>query len=364
MKAGSICGGNKQLKLIVAFSFFIVCLFKSVCINAQANDSLTHTKPKFEWNVGFNTFFDNREGEDTHLKNRTFFLTRLSPEVGLSMADGKHRIMGGVSWTQPIGSDWDGYKINPVLYYRYDNGSLDFSLGFAPRNGLHQRLPNYLESDSTSYFQYTFRGGFVNYSSDKGYFEGILDWRGMQAENRREAFCLIAGGEWNLMGKFLKVGGFGIMNHLARTSSPTEDEHVIDNIILNPYIGTDISSLTPFKQFEIKLGLLSSLNRNRGEGSWVNAAGFYSDINIEWWRLTLNNTLYVSKYPLFRFYREFGSLLYDGEPYYASSLYDRLSLQGLLVGWKNIVDLRAALDFNFTKEGLTFCQKLTLSVNF
>ena len=44
------------------------------------------------WSVDVNTIFDNREGDDFYSGNGTIFLTRVSPEVGLTMMDGTHKI--------------------------------------------------------------------------------------------------------------------------------------------------------------------------------------------------------------------------------------------------------------------------------
>ena len=90
---------------IKSFLFFACILFT---INSSHGQELT-------WAVDFNTIFDNREGDDKYTDTKTFFQTKLAPEIGVSMMDGMHRISGGVVWTQPIGSEWDGYKLSPTL---------------------------------------------------------------------------------------------------------------------------------------------------------------------------------------------------------------------------------------------------------
>ena len=56
------------------------------------------------WSIDYNTIFDNRECDYDYSANGTIFVSRLSPEVGLSFLDGAHRIAGGVSWVQPVGN--------------------------------------------------------------------------------------------------------------------------------------------------------------------------------------------------------------------------------------------------------------------
>ena len=66
------------------------------------------------WSIDFDAVFDNREGDHTYTDTKTFFFTNLAPEVGLKFTK-SDRIAGGVVWNQPIGNEWDGYKISPTL---------------------------------------------------------------------------------------------------------------------------------------------------------------------------------------------------------------------------------------------------------
>ena len=61
-------------------------------------------------------------------------------------------------------------------------------------------------------------------------------------------------------------------------------------------------------------------------------------------------------------FREFGSQLYQGEPYYQCSFHDRVRVFADIIK-NNTVDLRAELDFNFTGNTFIFYQKITLGVN-
>lgn len=352
----------KKIFLIIAG---ILATIPGFCqeIELEKDTLLRGAKPKFAWKVNFMTHFDNRECDAKYARNDTYFFTRLAPEVGLSLQDGKHSIMGGVVWVQPIGCEWDGNKVSPVLYYKYKTKNLNFGLGFVPRSNLKDGLPNFLESDSVRYFQYTFRGGLVNYETEKGYFKGVIDWRGMRGADRREAFCIIAGGEWNILKRNLYFGGIGMVNHLALTYPVGENQFVIDNMLANLYMGTDLAQYTPFKRLSLNVGFLGSINRDRGDKKWLNSGGLWLDFHAEWWRLRLKNTTFLGSAPLFPLYSRYGCLLYDGEPYYASKYYDRLTVGGVLLKWRNIVELTADLDFNFAQRNMTFAQKLSLHVN-
>lgn len=316
---------------------------------------------QFEWSVDFNTVFDNREGDSKMTDTRTFFHTQLSPEIGLSMLDGTHRLMGGVVWTQPIGSEWYGKRVSPTLYYRY-NGQRGWSMamGMFPRTLMHRQLPNYVWSDSVYYTQRNIRGFMATYESTDGYFEAVVDWRAMQSKTRREAFNVIAHGEWQRPDALFLAGGVAVMNHFALTSDPTPDEHIVDNFLVNPYVGFDFTHRTSLDSLTVRVGALSSITRNRAYDKWKMPVGAWLDITLQWRWLGWHNTTYVGG-KLFPYYSEFGALLDQGEPYYRSSWYNRTSVYGTILN-NSFMNLRASLDFNLAKDNFTFYQRLILRV--
>jgi hypothetical protein len=112
----------------------------------------------------------------------------------------------------------------------------------------------------------------------------------------------------------------------------------------------------------LKVGALGSLTRDRGAGDWLSSVGLWVDLNAQWWRLGLQNTLYCGNKPLFPLYSTFGTTLNDGEPYYASKLYNRTSLTGLILKRGDSVELKASVDFNFTQHEYNCYQRLILKV--
>lgn len=334
------------------FSIIIVC----VCALCQG----MHAQ-RLEWGVDFNTVFDNREGDNKMTDTKTFFHTQLSPEIGVSMKDGMHRLMGGVVWTQPIGCEWDGHRVSPTLYYRYSGKSgWSMAMGMFPRTLMHRSLPNYVWNDSIYYTQRNIRGAMAAYVGADGYFEGIVDWRGMQGRDRREAFNVIAHGEWQRPDNVFLAGGVAVMNHFAKSKPALESEYVVDNFIVNPYVGLDFTRRVKLDSLAVRVGALSSITRNRGDGDWKTPVGLWMDVNVVWKRLGWHNTLYVGK-KLFPYYSDFGPLLDQGEPYYRSGWYNRTSLYGYILTDK-WVNLCASLDFNVAKNNFTFYQRLVLRV--
>ncbi|MDE7387877.1 MAG: phosphatase PAP2 family protein [Muribaculaceae bacterium] len=323
----------------------------------------TSDKPKFEWSVDFRGVFDNRECDNTYTPTGTYFITQLAPEVGVSFNDSRHLISGGVVYTQPIGCEWDGHRVSPTLYYRYKTPSVSYAIGMIPRRQLVRELPNYIQSDSASYFQSNIRGAMVTLERKNGFFQALIDWRGMQSENRREAFHMIAQGEWHRPDKIFLAGGLLMLNHLAKRKNAPIDEFVVDNIIAQPYVGTDFSSLvSPLDSLALRVGPITSLTRDRGDNKWIAPIGAYVDFTIGWWRLQLDNTLYIGNKPLFPLHDRFGCLLNSGESMYAAKFYNRTTVKGDIFSYKNMVHLDVALDFHVAEGKFTFYQRLLLKV--
>lgn len=319
---------------------------------------------KFEWGGEFASIFDNREGDANHTAAQTFFLTRLTPEIGLSFNHGRHRVMGGVCYTQPIGCEWDGKRLSPTLYYRYRGKNFSGSMGMFPRRHLLRPLPEYIVSDSTRYFQNNLRGALLQYQTRRGFFEFLCDWRGMQTETRREAFAVIFTGEYR--NKLFRAGGLAMLNHLAKVKNAPDDQYVVDNLIANAAVGLDfVDLLSPWrnwKQLRVDVGALGSLNRDRADKQWLNAIGLRTELTAEFWRIRLKNVSWTGNRPLFPLYPKFSYQLSEGEAFYEAKWYNRTEISGLLLQWRNIVNLRAELDFHLTPGDFMFYQRILLSV--
>lgn len=320
-------------------------------------------KPELEWGVTFGTVFDNREGDSKITDTRTFFQTQLAPEIGLSLDSGRHTVMAGAVWTQPVGTPWREGSLVPTVYYRYRRGGVRGALGMFPRSLLVRKMPDYIWNDSNYYTQRNIRGGVVSIEDARGFAEGVIDWRGMQTETRREAFNIIIRGEGGKAGSWIRGGGLVMMNHLALTHHSPDDEHIVDNFVYNPYVAFDPGSrMESLDSLTVRVGILGSISRHRAETRWRKPFGGWLEADLQWKWLGFHNTLYIGG-KLFPCYSEFGALLDQGEPYYRSEWYERATVFAKLVKSRN-VDLRASLDFNFAKSNFTFYQRLLLTVTF
>lgn len=328
---------------------------------------ITVPAQKFTWDIDFKSVFDNREGDHDYTPTETYFFTQLAPEVGLKFGSGD-RVAGGVVWNQPIGREWGGARVSPTLYYRHEAPTWAFSMGMFPRTQLHEELPNFLWNDSLTYFQRNIRGALVQYNKGKSFVDFYLDWRQMQTTEDREAFNIVLHGQWQPDRSPFFAGGHVMMNHYALTKNSGPDQHIVDNFVINPYAGVDFSHATALDSLRVRAGLLMTVERNRAYDYWSHPAGFWLDVRAEWRWLGVYNSFYAggrqqpSRMPFGKPTTVVPSQLYQGEPFYGSTLYNRTDIYARIIR-NRFVDLTASLDFNVTRDSFIFYQKLTLSLH-
>lgn len=334
-------------------------VIRSFMVAAAMTSGLSSAAIEPTWSVDFGAVFDNREGDGKMYKSETYFFTTLAPEIGLKFTS-KDRIAGGVVWTQHFENEVKKGRILPTVYYRHDSDKWSFSMGMFPRKQLREPLPGFLWCDSLAYFQRNIRGALVQYNHAKGFFDAYIDWRQMQRSDKREAFNIVFHGEWRPLRKPFLVGASLMMNHLAKSKNNKLEESMVDNFLVNPYIGYDFTKSAPLDSLCVKLGAVSTIERHRGHSGWQTPVGGWLEVCGEWKFLGLRNSLYWGG-KLFPLYGEYGSLLYQGESYYQSSFYDRVDVYAKVYGNK-YMNLEAQLNFNIAKGSFMFYQRLILNI--
>lgn len=311
------------------------------------------------WSIDVNTIFDNREGDSYYSDNGTIFLTRVSPEVGLTFQNGIHKIAGGVSWIQPCGNDWKDHRTEAVVYYRYNTPEWKMSFGVFPRSQFIEPLPTYLLSDSIAYNRPNAKGVLIQYVKPKGYAELSLDWRSQQSLTEREAFNINFNGKW-IPKKIFFVGGHAQLNHLAKQKNAPEGQGVNDDIMVNPYVGFNLSGVTALDSLEIRTGALISLQRSRKTGGWQNRAGLLVNAVAGKKFVSVEETLFAGK-GVMPLYSMFGTLLNMGDPYFQAPFYSRTDVNFHFIR-NRFVNLEASLVFHYTEKAFGFWQQLKLRV--
>ncbi len=309
------------------------------------------------WSVGLDGVFDNREGDLSN--DQTIVFTRLSPEIGISLLDGKHSISGGVVWDQPMGNGWRDYRLSPTVYYRYKGDEWRMSMGMFPRTQMMEQAPKFLWSDSIAYRQPNIRGLMVQYVKPKGYAELILDWRQLQTETQREAFNVDLNSRYSFKeGGVMYVGERIRYNHLAKQKYAPEGQGVNDDLVANVYVGADLSRVVALDSLNIRVGALMGMQRCRILRKWEKPLGVLVEAAAQWRWLGVRETFYAggNQMPL---YGLFGGELNMGSPYYQAGAYSRTDVYANVIRNK-YVDLQVALNFHVTKSVFALWQQVSL----
>ena len=308
---------NKLLRNIIIFSMLIT--------EAVFCCAVAETKVSFAYDTDFLLYFDNREYDPASGQNsQTIFGARLAPEIGVQIADSAeyvHKLMAGVSYNQPFGASWGEITVKPTIYYRIETKGFDLNLGFIPYRYLKETLPEYLLSDTLSYYNANIQGALFQYESEKGFASLMADWRGMYGYETREAFRVIATGQYKY--KWLQVGGYAMLNHLANS---TKTNGVYDDIMVNPYINFSLDYFTtPIDIFNVRVGYIGGFQRERATETSYFTHAVNAEILFRWRFLGFKQSLYYgdSLYPLFEKQK---TTLNMGDPWYKSKLYSRTDI--------------------------------------
>lgn len=310
-----------------------------------------------EWSVDASVLINNREGgEDSSTPDQTFIFTRLAPEVGLSLMNGQHVLKGGVVWYQPMIDNLEGYKVLPTLYYRYSNDyGWRVTAGLLPRTLMVERVPRYMWSDSLNYCQPNIRGIMAQLVKPAGYTELAVDWRQMQTRRQREAFTIMGNTDWRIAGP-VRLGGHVQYSHLAMSRQHDENEHVNDDLLINPMVSLDLSHKTALDSLRISAGAIVAMQRNRGTDHWDRLAGFIASATARWRWLQLDETFYTGQ-RLMPLYATFGSQLIQGDPYFDNKTYSRTDLVFHIVS-NRFVDLSGSLTLHASDKTTGFWQQV------
>jgi hypothetical protein len=323
--------------------------------------ALTLSSQELEWSVDMNAVFKNTEVENSVIPGETFIFTRITPQIGVSLDSARHRIMGGVTWYQPLNDHLHGYKVLPALYYQYQNleRGIWFKFGFIP-NELNNSCPTFLRSDSINITQPNIKGLVFTLDKPHFYLYSWLDWRQMQTLNHREAFDVTGHMAWytNKDNNSFAASAVLRYNHLSVCKRRPEGEGVVDNVIFSPQLS--YSHYWDKAMFSLSAGMLMSCDRDReGDNKWKTPVGFIAQMGGQWKWLKLTENLYVGdkQMPL---YEKFGGLLYLGDPFYHNKFYSRTDLVATIFQ-RNFLNFEARLSFHAAEDKKTaFSQQLAV----
>ena len=298
---------------------------------------------RFAYDVNFDFRFDNRE-YDTHSgfqPSMTLFGARLAPSVGFDAGLGKtsHRLMAGVDALSQFGTSDKEISCNLMFWYQLGMkfGETDFKLsaGLLPRSFSKGDWSPLFFSDRLKFYDNRFEGLLLSWERSKSRFELGCDWIGMAKETRREEFMVFTSGKIRPLG-WLGLGWEAYMLHYACSEAVRQ---VNDNILAEPYVTFDFSSLAGIQELSLKTGWIQALQRDRDNiGHYV--APYAGEIVtvLQHWGAGVRNSFVIGKnlMPYSRHIDAAGISYGDGNFYKGDPFYELVDPRS--AGWKDIGD--------------------------
>ena len=316
---GDLCARTCEMFRKVIIS--IVVLLLSFSALAQSE--------KLYLDTNFNFDFDNTEYSGSGLgTSETLFGISLAPALRFEWSK-YHTLSAGVNMQKMFGSVRFLDKIDLIAYYQFRNEHYGAVAGLFRRDRLIGRYSETFFSNVWLANNRIVQGLALQYHDKSGYAELVADWNGMYSAECREQFRILFSGE----GRFAKViyaGASAEMHHYANRS--TFQYNVVDDIVVNPYLGVDFKA---FFDFDIRLGYLQSLQRDRlMGGGWQTPMGGEIYLRLSRWGVFISNNLYLGKnlLPLYNSVGKegtiYGSDLYAADPFYGTTtgIYNRTGI--------------------------------------
>lgn len=352
---------------------------------ASDGDSLA---VRFAYDLDFEMNFDNREYDRSdYSESMTIFGARLTPSAGIDVRQRNgisHRVMLGIDIMKDFGASPVSPEISGgntpetdprqnnlnlfremVLYYRLSAraGKTDIRLtaGVFPRSFSEGEWPVSFFSDSLKFYDNNLDGLLVSFRRPKSYYEVGCDWMGKYGVDRRERFMIFTCGNSSLT-HWLSLGYSAYLYHVANSSHVGG---VVDNALVNPYVGFDFSYLTGMQSLGLSFGWLQSFQQDRKHvGRFVFPMGGEFVADVRRWNVGLEYRLFygTDMMPYYNSYDsggyKYGNMLYMGDPFYrvrtdgSSGCYQRLevSYEPTIAGFMTI-RIGAVLHFNESFSG-------------
>ncbi|MBO7316736.1 MAG: hypothetical protein J6U44_06220 [Paludibacteraceae bacterium] len=323
---------------------------------------------KFLWDVDFAFQFDNREYKSDLAKSKTFFGTRLAPEIGVGWDDpkkGTHSLMLGGDAIFDFGAKKFNVLPELTVYYAYNSAKFNAYAGILPRRKMIGHYSNAFLSDSIRFYDANMEGLLLQYSDNEiiknggGSVEIGIDWNSMYSKEFREKFLIFSAG--HLFYKWFNLGYNFSMYHFAGSE---QQKGVVDNILVSPYLGFDVTSLVPLDTLYIKAAyLLAYQFDRRNVQKPIYPQGMQIDVGIEKWGVGIYDAFYYGK-NLMPYFEKYGHGLYWNEDFYRTNhkIYNRLEVywHPLKRSW---LDVKIRSVHHFEGKSWGWQQLITLNVN-
>ena len=305
--------------------FLLIPFFLLFTLPSQAQ------KLKFEYEIPFQYYFDNREMSstgETFTPSMTIHSAELTPMLGLEVNSSdsiSHLLMIGAAFNHDMGDpSWKDVFDEALAYYRIKVGTgkgvLEGVAGVYPRSMQEGTYSELFYSDSLKFYDTAFEGMIVKWRSPKIYAEFGLDWMGKYGYDSKERFQLFTAGEWEAR-EWLSLGWSGSFYHYACSEI---SKGVVDNHLFEPWIKASLpEGRGGWQELSFSAGLMASYQRDRRlSESVLNPLGCELELTAKRWNIMFKNTTYFGddQMPFYSFSDsagdKYGHNLYFGLPFY------------------------------------------------
>ena len=344
-------------------------MFRRIIISAVAlllSFSALAQSEKLYLGVDFNFDFDNTEYSGSNLgPSETLFGISLAPALRYEWNE-KHNLGVGVNMQKLFGSARFLDNIDLIAYYQFRNEKYGALAGLFRREKLIGRYSEAFFSNAWLASNRVVQGLALQHTAKNGFVELVADWNGLYSMERREQFRILLSGE----GRFAKVmyaGATASMHHYANRADFRYN--VVDDILINPYIGVDFKA---FFDFDIRLGYLQSLQQDRlAGGGWQTPYGTELFFRMSRWGVFISNNFYIGDdlMPLYNSVGKegtpYGADLYAGDPFYRTenTIYNRTGVGYERTFWKDNIKVKAEFVLKTDGEKVYNQQIISLAVN-
>ena len=369
---------NALLKVMNRFlrHIFLVVTALIMVATVKAQENM-----KLLLGVGFDTFFDNTEYTGTNLaaSSGTIFSARLTPKIGVEWNE-KNSLIIGADLFADFGNETKFLsKARPQIYYRFATPKVKAYAGIFDRSVMEGYYSELFFSDAYRYYENRVQGVLGQYVAERGYVELSVDWCGMHSAEARERFRVLSAGRYNIGRKEHFYAGYAAqMFHFA--GSQTITGSVVDNAIINPYVGANFNA---FFDFDIKLHGILTMQRDRAvEPKMHKPGGALFQLRLSKWGVYIDEQIYAGSnlMPYYHsapneiFANGYGSDLYSGstlfgtQPYWGTDKTKPNYFFDTRIGYcnsffDNTVSLNAFFAFQSNHRGLGTRQMLELKIN-
>ncbi|MGB4773666.1 MAG: hypothetical protein WBP45_00705 [Daejeonella sp.] len=290
----------KSYILIILFAF---CSFPSFAQNLDINFH------------GFG-FVDNREYKAFIKRSTSILGNRIALDIGLNL-DSVNSFRVGANAIHEFGARPFFLKVDPVIYYQYQQKGWLFNIGSFPRKDLLTDYPRAILNDTLNYYHPNTEGILTRYNSTYGHETIWIDWVSRQTDVDRENFIVGLSGKYKPKpnGPFF-ISHYFTLLHDAGAKIAVPNDHIRDNAGGQIRFGLDLSHKTIFDSLVVDVGGMLSLERVRGEGDFKSPKGFVANVYLGWNKFNVSDNFYIGE----------GHNLTYGDVFYSKKVYNRLDL--------------------------------------